>query len=171
MATIGHVAAGVALAGMRSPRPSALFVAVVAAVAMLPDIDFLLPIDHRGPTHSVAFAAVVGVVAAGALRALRRPYAAAALLAAAAVMSHIGLDLVTAHAPVKMLWPFSGAEYSLDAVLLPAAPTDDALFTLRGAALLLVEILWSAAIVAAGWFIGALRRRRGRASRTVVARP
>ena len=38
----------------------------VAALAMLPDYDQKVPgVDHRGPTHTVWFAVVVGVVTIG----------------------------------------------------------------------------------------------------------
>ena len=52
--------------------------AVVAAP--LPDVDQSLPIPHRGPTHTLAFAVAAGVVAA---------LAAAAVIATGAVPSHL----------------------------------------------------------------------------------
>lgn len=39
----------------------------VAGMAPIPDIDMRLPIPHRGPTHSVWFAILVGVIYAAVL--------------------------------------------------------------------------------------------------------
>jgi membrane-bound metal-dependent hydrolase YbcI (DUF457 family) len=73
-------------------------------------------------------------------------------LAGVAVVTHIALDLLTAHSPVAALWPLSTREFSLPIVVLPAAPTDEALFTSRGMLLVGAELAWSIAlVVGAGW--------------------
>lgn len=111
---IGHVLGGMAVAyavgrpgGWRLP-------AVCAIAAALPDIDFMLPLPHRGPTHSLAasvivFAATLAVVAAEKGRA--RIAAAVGL----AVLSHVLLDWLgedsSAPRGVMALWPFTSAYY------------------------------------------------------------
>ncbi|WP_280588272.1 metal-dependent hydrolase, partial [Halorubrum sp. Boch-26] len=70
----GHV--GIALlayapvaGGMRAlgePGLAALGAAVAVAFATLPDLDHRLPVAHRGPTHTVAFAIAAGALAAPA---------------------------------------------------------------------------------------------------------
>ena len=160
MATIGHVAAGIALGRISADRPGALLAVTVLVAAVLPDVDFLLRIDHRGPTHSIGMAVAAGTLVYAGFRALgRSDAAAAAILSACAVLSHILLDMLTAHQPVAALWPLTRAEFSLESRWLPAAPTDAALFTVRGAVLLLGELAWSAAVI-----LTAIVVRRSRAS-------
>jgi inner membrane protein len=161
MATIGHLAAGLALARGSGERMPAIATLAVVAAAASPDIDFLLDLNHRGPTHSIGFAAAVGVATFLVARALRFPVAGRlALLTATAVLSHIVLDLATAHSPVAAFWPFSRHEFTLPFLLLPSAPTDDALLSLRGAVLLLGELAWSVAAILLGILVG---RGRGQA--------
>jgi inner membrane protein len=77
MATLGHVAVGIAAGRLftaASSPPSRLAVTMVAlsAVSLAPDLDVVafklgIPYDatwgHRGAAHSVGFAALVGAVA------------------------------------------------------------------------------------------------------------
>lgn len=79
----------------------ALVGAVVAlGVATLPDFDDPLPwIEHRGPTHTIWFATVVGVVA-GLGTALAVPgtsvaFAFGAAVGTAGVLAHLAGDVVT----------------------------------------------------------------------------
>lgn len=165
MATIGHVAAGVAL-GRGAGRGDLLALAVVTAAAVAPDIDFAFDLNHRGPTHSVGFALVVGLVAYLGSRLAGRPDARTiGLLAIAAVGSHIILDLLTAHSPVAVAWPLSTREFVLPVIILPAAPGNDSIFSARGAFLLGLELIWSGALIvfAESWRADARRRRRGQA--------
>ena len=167
MATIGHLAAGLALGRVRD-RPSALLTATVVAAALLPDVDFLLRIDHRGPTHSVGLALATALAAHVAFRVLGRPDAGAvAFLSGCAVLSHIGLDLLTAHQPVAALWPLTRDEFNLGSTWLPAAPTDEALLTGRGVLLLAAELGWSVALIAGATIVG--RWRSGAATRPAAS--
>jgi inner membrane protein len=97
---------------------------------MLPDVDHRLPgVPHRGPTHSLAFAALVG----GGFALVGRAATSAGLgdvgLAAVAdgsvvgfgfgflvgfltVLAHLLADALTP-AGVNFLWPLSGSEYTL----------------------------------------------------------
>lgn len=97
--------------------------AVMLALAMVPDCDHGIPfIDHRGPTHTVAFAVVIGMLlGAGAvlfgtdsasgtqLRTASFLFAMGTL----AVLSHLLADLLTPMG-VAPFWPVSTRRYSLD---------------------------------------------------------
>lgn len=166
MATFGHLAAGVALARAGGARRDWLLIGTLAIAAIAPDVDLIVGSNHRGPTHSVGFAVLTAVVCAAMFSAIRHPRAIAiGVLAGAAVVTHIVLDLLTAHSPVAVLWPLSAREFSLPLLVLPAAPTDEALFTSRGILLAGAELAWSIALVAgAGW-------RRDRTVRVSDASP
>lgn len=158
MATIGHLAAGVALARGSSDRWPVIATLAVVAAAAAPDVDLLLDLNHRGPTHSVGFAAVLGLAYFFVARAVGFSLAGRlGLLAVLAVLSHIALDLATAHSPVAALWPFSPREFTLPFLLLPSAPTDGELLSQRGIVLLLAEVAWSAAAILVGILVGESR--------------
>ncbi len=99
--------------------------AVVASLATLPDCDHSLPfVEHRGPTHTLAFAALVGagVGAAGHFAAGLVPgYDAAALsgfgfaVGALAVVSHLLADGLTP-AGITPFWPLSKRWFSASIV-------------------------------------------------------
>jgi inner membrane protein len=114
---IGHALGGIAVGTLVASRPGWRMVAACAVAAALPDVDFLLPLQHRGPTHSagataLVFAASLAVLAMTSVRADRVRMAAAVALAFG---SHIVLDWLGADssAPrgVMALWPVSSAFY------------------------------------------------------------
>jgi membrane-bound metal-dependent hydrolase YbcI (DUF457 family) len=161
VATVGHIAAGLAMcrAGGRGADAVALVVVTTASVA--PDLDLLIGINHRGPSHSIGFTALVGAAAWIGLTLWRHPApGTVALLAMGGVLTHIGLDLMTAHSPIALLWPISQAEFVLDVTLLPSAPTDESLLSRAGLLAAAAEVAWSVALV---WAAG-LRIRRTAAS-------
>jgi inner membrane protein len=92
-------------------------------LSMLPDLDHRIPlISHRGPTHSLAFALLVG--AAGGVAGLGLetagvtafpPAAAGFALGTLAVVAHLLADALTP-AGVPLLWPLSTRTYSLSLV-------------------------------------------------------
>lgn len=154
----GHV--GIALAVyapvggylLRRRRPG-LAVAGIAAVAgasLLPDADLLLPwVAHRGPTHTVWFAAVVG----GALGGLgwllpawlhghgvhRFHLGAGGFgLGVLSVLAHLLGDVVTPMG-IRPLDPVSDASYSADLVAA-SDPTANAALLALGGLLTLVQI-------------------------------
>ncbi len=99
--------------------------AAVVVLAMLPDVDLRLPlVPHRGPTHSLAFAVVVGIAAAAAAAELLPvvrpdlpPATARSLgfgVGALAVLAHLAADALTP-AGVPVLWPLSDRRLSLGA--------------------------------------------------------
>ncbi|WP_247000990.1 metal-dependent hydrolase [Halosolutus gelatinilyticus] len=108
-------------------------VAIVGALlcvglSTLPDCDHRLPvIEHRGPTHTVLFALLVGVALAAGAAALveaSSPFADVGFVAFAFVVgalsigSHLLADALTPMG-IRPFWPFSRRRYTLD--LTPAA--------------------------------------------------
>lgn len=95
------------------------------ALTMLPDLDSRTRLQHRGPTHSVAFAALVGLLAgiAAGLLALRLAPGVVLELAgfgflvgALAILAHLAADVITPMG-VRVLWPASERQYTFDIVL------------------------------------------------------
>ncbi|WP_455449735.1 metal-dependent hydrolase [Natrinema thermotolerans] len=90
----------------------ALVGAVVAlAAANLPDLDQPLPrISHRGPTHTVWFAVLVGLVAgvgtALAVPATPAAFAVGFLIGCCGILAHLAGDIVTPMgiSPFAPLW-------------------------------------------------------------------
>jgi hypothetical protein len=117
---IGHALGGIAAGWLvqphthgRSPRSYRTATIAFAALGMAPDLDLLLG-PHRGPSHSVGAAALVGLVAWMAFRA--SPSAARmGLTCAAAYGSHVLLDWLGSDSSpphgLVALWPFSMAHY------------------------------------------------------------
>jgi len=102
-------------------------VAIGAAIAVLvltplPDYDQRVPlIEHRGPTHTVGFALVVGAGSAavgwvlGSGVAPFGPVAGAVLggtVGTLAILAHLAADVVTP-AGIEPFWPVSDRHYSL----------------------------------------------------------
>jgi hypothetical protein len=114
---VGHALAGIAAGSLISRQPGWAVVATLALVGMAPDVDFLLPIQHRGPTHSIAAAVVASVVALGLLtwRGGSAPRLRFAAAIGAAYLSHTLLDWLGEDTwppmGIMALWPFSGAYY------------------------------------------------------------
>jgi inner membrane protein len=125
---------GFALVVLGLPIVALLTGGVMLWLAMLPDVDHRLPlIEHRGPTHSLLFAGVVGAAFGGAGYLLGSPAAFGQLLAETvtgsgavvrlqvaavgfaagtlAVVAHLVGDALTP-AGVNFLWPLSGKTYS-----------------------------------------------------------
>ena len=108
MATLGHVAVGMVAARWRDSRPGAPSLALsmlgLSALSILPDADFIAfslgipyphPFGHRGMTHSLLFAVLIGLVVALGLRLRRRPVLLDAVLVTLVVASHGLLDAMT----------------------------------------------------------------------------
>ncbi len=123
----------------------------LAALALLPDIDFVGPLvfnvdnesifGHRGATHSLAFAVVIGLVVSAAAPLLDVPRITAGVVAACVVASHALLDGLTetGGAGVALLWPFVDGRISSPWRPLPIAPIGPELLTTQGLALLVAE--------------------------------
>jgi inner membrane protein len=118
---IGHALGGIAAGAAISGRAGWGTLALFAVAGALPDVDFLLPIPHRGPTHSIASAILVFLVA-WAVLAWRRPVSGRvvaarrlALAIAAAWGSHALLDWLGADSStprgLMALWPVTTSYY------------------------------------------------------------
>ena len=155
MSLLGHVAIGVATARRVTPAdqpPEVLGsrMAILATLAFLPDVDFLLQalaprvdfFDHRAATHSLAFALWIGALAMIYLVATARPRALEwGLLTTAVVASHGLLDSFgNTTLGVELFWPFSDARVLAPLHVLPNPNFQD-LLTSRGLADLGLEFL------------------------------
>lgn len=124
MSALGHIAIGAATARRVTPSeaPSGILrnrMLALSALALLPDLDFLLPagafpvgpFTHRGASHSLAVAVVVGLAVANMVTIRRGSHAIGwGLIATAVVASHGIMDAFGAtNLGVALLWPFSTA--------------------------------------------------------------
>jgi len=147
------VAAAVRVAG--EPELAALGAGVAVALSTLPDLDHRLPVAHRGPTHTIAFAVTAGALTA--LAAGSAPFAEGGLLFAGAgtalpswapvflggvatlsLCSHVAGDAITPMG-IRPLRPLSTRHVTLD--LTPAAnPRANRLFLGVGVAALALSV-------------------------------
>jgi inner membrane protein len=155
MASIGHVAVGMALgryaAGDASPWRLGAAMALLSLLALLPDADvvafwfripYSAPWGHRGASHSLAFAAGVALVAALVARALGARALRWGALTFAAVASHGLLDALTnGGLGAALLWPFSHGRYFAPVRPLPVAPIGAGMLSARGLYVVGVELL------------------------------
>lgn len=143
------LAAGAAL-GSRQVPPRLLLAGAVAAV--VPDLDvvaFALGIEyadafgHRGASHSLAFAAALGLLAALAHRWLRVPHWGAGLWIFACTASHALLDAFTnGGLGVALAWPWSDARFFAPWRPIQVSPIGAGFFSTRGLVVLKSELLW-----------------------------
>jgi inner membrane protein len=169
---VSHAAVPLALGlglGAKSVPKSLLGAGIGAS--MLPDADAILfrfgatydtPWAHRGFSHSLVFAILLGLIAAFALKRWSRPLAAFAFVAVSAA-SHGLLDMMTngGHG-VAILWPLTDQRYFFDWRPIRVAPLALSRFPPRAAAIIRTEFLWiwvPAILVALG--LRAWRRREG----------
>jgi inner membrane protein len=119
MASLGHVAVGMAAARMfgGGRRPPPLTMAAWSALSLLPDADvvgfslgvrYADPFGHRGATHSFAFAAGVGtLIGLAAARHFKTPTARTVLFACGVLATHPLLDTLTdGGLGCALFWPF-----------------------------------------------------------------
>jgi inner membrane protein len=140
---------------------------------MLPDADVLFfrfgaTYDslwaHRGLTHSLGFAVIVGLIAMTLLRRTVAPLLAFLVVAFAAA-SHGLLDMATngGHG-VAILWPGSAQRYFFDWRPIQVSPLSANRFVSRAGQIAQTEFLWiwvPAALVALG--LRTYRRNEGTA--------
>lgn len=180
MATVfthGFLAAALALAA--SPRLfSGRLVAVLAGAAVLPDLDVVgwglgisldHPLGHRGWSHSLVFAAAIGMLGATLLfrhlRPLSRSWWGVAALVATACASHGVLDALTdGGRGVAFLLPFTDERYFFPWRPIHVSPIGvAAFFTRRSLSILQSELVWIWLPVA-GLFVASAAAR-------LIARP
>jgi inner membrane protein len=158
VASIGHVAVGIAAARATRPVGSILVRAVaLSAFSLLPDVDVVgfaagvpygAPWGHRGATHSLAMAVFVGMLCGVAVRVgargpdVSRCAWSAAAVVALVVASHGLLDAMTdGGRGVALLWPFTAHRYFLPWRPIPVAPIGIAFFSVQGMRVAAVELL------------------------------
>ncbi len=118
---VGHALAGAAAGWALAGRPRGIgrdaryrtiwrHGAVFAALGMLPDLDLLLPLEHRAASHSLTAAFVAGLVAAALTGRGRFGIAAGTAYATHVLLDWLGTD-TSAPFGVMALWPFSHAYY------------------------------------------------------------
>lgn len=171
-----HAAVGAALAAHAKPgRGRVALAAVLAAAAAAPDLDVIgfrlgIPyahvLGHRGLTHSLFFAAAVGLASWPLWRQANavQPRRAAALVFFA-VASHGLLDAFTDEGlGVGLLIPFDDERLFAPVRPLPTSPLSvRAFFSERGASILRGELVFIGPLVALIALGPALARRIARA--------
>lgn len=180
-----HAAIPLALAaglGRQAVGPRLLAAGVLASV--LPDLDVLAfrlgiayshALGHRGFSHSLAFAALLALLAAMAAPWLRSRRGVAALFVGTAAASHALLDMLTdGGLGVALWWPWSDQRWFAPWRVIEVSPIGlRRLLGPRGLEVLLSELQWiwlPALGLAAG--LAAARRccgQRGRAPDTPPA--
>lgn len=138
-----YVPVGVALLAFGRADLAVAGEAVMLWLAMLPDYDQRVPfVTHRGVTHTVAFALLVGLAlgAVGWLLGGRQAPATAAPLAifgfvvgTLAVLAHLLGDVLTP-AGITPLWPLSSRTITLRVARADSTIANYALFALGVAA-------------------------------------
>lgn len=164
MASLGHVAVGMAVGRLHAGRPRAWgAMALFGLLALLPDADWLgmkagIPyadaFGHRGASHSLAFALLCALLARVGGSTQRT-----ALLVLLAVASHPLLDaMTTGGLGVAALWPLDGRRWFLPWRPIPVAPLGAGMWSARG----LYVLGFEAAAFSPLWLWAlALWRRRG----------
>ena len=165
---IGHALGGLAVGFLLNPRAHWRLLAACAVAAALADADFLLPLRHRGPSHSVGATALAGLATYVWLK-LARPRSDAGLVAlviALAYGTHVLCDWLGADSStprgLMSLWPFSSAFYISDLDVFHSVDRRYWLdgFWRRNAMAVAREIALLAPIVAlAWWWRGPARKR------------
>lgn len=174
---VSHAAVALALGAWfdraRVPRRALIAGAALAVVPDLDAIGFWLGVPtgsllgHRGLTHSLSFAAVVGLAAAWAFaedRGLGGSRRSLGVFFVLAIASHGLLDALTNGGPgIAFFSPFSNARYFFPVRPIEVSPISlGGVFNARGLRILLSEMRWvwlPAAVFAAA---GILVRRAGR---------
>lgn len=124
---------GFGLTATGYPEAALVLGAVVVGLTPLPDYDQRVPgIDHRGVTHTLGFALLVGAVVGGAgfLAGRSAGPAGATVLGGAgfvagtlSMLAHLAADVVTP-AGIAPFWPLSSRNYSLDLVRAANTPAN-----------------------------------------------
>ena len=170
MASLGHLAVGLAASRLdAAARPLGLArIAIWSALSLLPDLDvvgFSLgvqygdPWGHRGATHSLTMAVVIGVVAAAVAPALKQPALRTGTIATFVVASHGLLDTMTdGGLGCALLWPFDLTRYFAPWRPIPVAPIGLAFLTPGGLLIAIVELALFFPLIAFALPSGRVRR-------------
>ena len=161
MASLGHVAVGMAAARLSRPRPPAPLVAPMvfwSLLSMLPDADVLgftlgisyhNPLGHRGATHSIVFSLAGGVAAGLCARRLRLPALRTGATAFAVLVSHPLLDTLTdGGLGCALFWPFDQTRYFAPWRPIPVAPLGMGFISTVGLRVAAIELILFAPLFA-----------------------
>lgn len=180
MASLGHIAIGVAAGRLHAKRYPSRWMTAFCVLSLAPDLDVLAfamgipyedPFGHRGASHALLaglFGAVLYLVPGE-----RRDRIRAAVLGAAVMASHGLLDaMTTGGLGAALFWPLSDARVFLPWRPIPVAPIGAGMFSARGLYVVAVEaILFSPLLAYALWprrtragSPSPVRRRRSRGS-------
>jgi inner membrane protein len=177
MASIGHVAIGMAAARLYGREPigiGALAVSMLlwSGLSLLPDADVVGfsfgirygdPWGHRGATHSFVFSLALGVALGVFARLRGSPLLRTAVFASLVLASHAVLDTLTdGGRGCAVFWPFSTTRHFAPIRPIPVAPIGFGFLTDRGLRVALVELLGFAPV-----FLYALWPRRARTPQRV----
>jgi inner membrane protein len=149
-----HPAVPIAVAiGLGSGLISGRLLAAGIAASIAPDLDVLSfhfgvggwsAFGHRGLTHSLAAAAIMGLAAMAASGALHTTRVRAFVFVTLAAASHGLLDMLTdGGSGVALFWPFAG-----DRLFWPVQPVEVSpislrrFFSARGAEVIASELRW-----------------------------
>lgn len=168
-----HAVAGAALGA--AARPGGRVLAVAAFCAVLPDADVLAfaagvpyehALGHRGISHSLAAAALVGALAVGLCFRRAHGWLGLWALFTAATASHGLLDMLTdGGLGVGLLLPLSEARLFFPVRPVEVSPIGAGFFSARGWAVLQSEAVWvglpALAVASVAW---GLRHRARRAA-------
>jgi len=154
MASIGHLAVGMACGRAYSEDRALAKKAMVAlsVISLWPDVDVIGfafgvrygdPWGHRGATHSLAFAAILGLGAYLYAMKKRLPLLRTSLFAAGVAASHGILDTMTygGGLGVALLWPISQVRFWAPLRFIPVAPIGLRLLSPHGMFVMLFETI------------------------------
>ncbi len=155
MASIGHLAVGMACGRAYAPDDRALAKKAMIAfsvISLWPDVDAVGfsfgvhygdPWGHRGATHSLTFALLIGLVAFAFAKRKNLPALRTALFAGGVAASHGLLDTMTYGGGLgcALFWPFSYERFWAPVRFIPIAPIGMHLFSPRGLYVMLFETI------------------------------
>jgi inner membrane protein len=146
MASLGHVAMGFAVARAHEGRFNWRAAVAFSTFSLVPDLDviafrfgipYAAPFGHRGATHSIAFALLMGVAAWLLTRSWKSTIALTVV-----VLSHPLLDMLTdGGLGVALFWPVTSERFFFPWTPLPVAPIGMGMLSAKGLYVLAVELV------------------------------
>jgi len=154
VASFGHIAVGLAAGRAYTPRgkPARDAMVLFSILSMWPDVDVVAfglgipygaPFGHRGATHSILAALLVGAASVLVARRTRLPVAKTALFATTVALSHPLLDTLTYGGGLgcALLWPFSSHRFWAPVRFIPIAPIGLGMLSPTGLSVVMAEVL------------------------------
>lgn len=160
MASLGHIAVGMAAGRFARRKDLARAMLWLSAASMLPDADvigfafgvaYASPFGHRGASHALASAPFLAVLPALALDFFdtTKPRLRTWLMMSLVIASHGLLDTLTdGGLGVALLWPFSDARFFAPWGPIPVAPIGRGFISFRGIYVATVEAVLFAPFLA-----------------------